>query len=193
MRRRPRTSLLAATLIAVAFTGCAAGTSARASCEVIDGTIFVLAAQAVPSATLLPCIRSFPAGWTYDGSDIRSGRATFWLDSDRAGIRAVEVDLARACDTQGAVEVEPAPDEAGTTRFEKPISLQPTYQADRFYLFDGGCITYRFRFAAGASTTLALEVDEALSFRPREPLVQAVREDFGQILCGAGAPPCVQD
>ena len=153
----------------------------------------MLAAQAVPSATLLPCIRSFPAGWSYDGSDIRSGQATFWLDSDRAGRRAVEVDLARTCDTRGAVEVGPAPDEVGTTRFEKPISLQPIYQADRYYLFAGGCVTYRFRFAAGASTTLALEVAEALSFRPRQPLVDEVREDFGQILCGAGAPPCVRD
>ena len=192
MRRRARTSLLAVTF-AVSLTGCVPGTQARASCDVVDGTIFVLAAQAVPSATLLPCIRSFPAGWSYDGSDIRSGWATFWLDSDRAGARAVEVDLTRACDTQGAVEVAPAPDEAGTRRFEKPISLQPTYQADRYYLFAGGCVTYRFRFAAGASTTLALEVDEALSFRSRGPLVQGVREDFGQILCGAGAPPCVRD
>ena len=189
---RGRTAILAAAF-AVGLTACVPGTQARASCDVIDGTIFVLAAQAVPSATLLPCIRSFPAGWSYDGSDIRSGQATFWLDSDRAGLRAVEVDLARTCDTRGAVEVGPAPDEAGTTRFEKPISLQPTYQADRYYLFAGGCVTYRFRFAAGASTTLALEVDEALSFRPRQPLVDEVREDFGQILCGAGAPSCVRD
>jgi hypothetical protein len=177
---------------AIAVPSCTTGApSSRVSCTATDGTIFVLAAQAVPTATLLPCVAAFPAGWTFDGSDVRSGQATFWLDNDRAGIRSVQVDLTRTCDVGDAVEVAPGPDEAGTRRFEQPISLGPAYEANRYYLFDGGCATYRFRFTPGAATTLALEADEALSFRPRAPLVDLVRKEFGETLCGAGAPPCM--
>jgi hypothetical protein len=192
VNRRLRPAIITVVLV-IAATGsaCSSPTSSRAACSTSDGTIFILVAQAVPSATLLPCVATFPAGWSYDGSDIRSGRATFWLDDDRAGIRSVQVDLTSRCVVEDAVEVAPSADETGTRRFEQPISLRPAYQANRYYLFEGGCVTYRFRFQPGAATTLALEVDQALSFRPRAPLVDLVRERFGQTLCGAGAPACV--
>jgi hypothetical protein len=113
-----------------------------------------------------------------------------WLESDRAGIRAVEAILTPRCDVGDAIEVDPAPDEAGTRRFEEPVSLDPAYVANRYYVFDGGCITYRYRFAQDAAPTLALEADEALSFVARSVYVERVRDDFGLTLCGAGAPPC---
>jgi hypothetical protein len=192
VRRRLRGATIGlAVASAIAVPACANGAPPnRVSCAATNGTIFVLAAQAVPTATLLPCVATFPAGWTFDGSDVRSGQATFWLDNDRAGIRAVQVDLTRTCDVGDAVEVAPGPDEAGTRRFEQAMSLGPAYQANRYYMFDGGCATYRFRFTPGAATSLALEADEALSFRPRAPLVDLVRKEFGETLCGAGAPPC---
>ena len=57
------------------------------------GHSMILSAQAVPSAALLPCIAALPAGWSVGGTDIASGKASFWLDSDRAGPRAVTVTL----------------------------------------------------------------------------------------------------
>ena len=51
-----------------------------------DDTVFILAAQAVPSATLIPCIASMPEGWAFAGSKTSSGDFRFFLDSDRAGI-----------------------------------------------------------------------------------------------------------
>ena len=44
------------------------------------GHSMILSAQAVPSAALLPCIAALPAGWSVGGTDIASGRASFWLD-----------------------------------------------------------------------------------------------------------------
>ncbi|HEY2802977.1 MAG TPA: hypothetical protein VGJ67_03565, partial [Actinomycetota bacterium] len=114
----------------------------EASCDFSD-TGLVLAAQSVPSATFLPCIKSLPIGWTFGGADVRNGLDRFWLDSDRAGIHAVEVSLARGCSVGKAVEVTPAPDEAGTKRYEEPVSLPPHFRAVRFYTFTGGCVTYR--------------------------------------------------
>jgi hypothetical protein len=162
----------------------------EASCDFSD-TGLILAAQSVPSATLLPCIKSLPIGWTFGGTDVRNGLDRFWLDSDRAGIHAVEVSLARSCNVGQAVEVSPAPDEAGTKRYEEPVSLPPHFRAVRYYTFPGGCVSYRYSFQAGASSTLVFEADEALSFLPRAPFVKKVETDVGQPLCGAGAPPCM--
>jgi hypothetical protein len=150
--------------------------------------IFVLAAQAVPSATLLPCVDDLLSGWDYAGSDTVNGRFTFWLDSDRAGLRSVEVSLLPACDVSGAVEVNPGADETGTRRFEEPLSLQPAFSADRFYTFPGGCVRVEYRFQ-GAQSTLVLEADQAIGFRPRQEVVDRVAEQ-GLVLCGAGAPAC---
>ena len=175
--------------VVFALSGCAAGGRTPFCTNPDDGAI-VLLAQSVPSATQLPCVSEFPAGWSFGGADISRGRSRFWLDSDRGGIHAVEVSLERSCDTTGAVEERPAPDEAETRVFVRPDSLQPSFTGARFLLFDGGCIGYTFRFASGASSTLAIEAIEALSLLPRATVVREMQMDPGLILCGAGAPAC---
>lgn len=151
--------------------------------------ILILAAQAVPSATLLPCVDAYPVGWTFSGWNATNGGFRFWLDSDRAGFRAVEVVLAPSCDVGDAVEVVPGDDEVGTRRFEEPLSLPPAYAANRYYTFEGGCVEYRYRFRGNADAALALEADRALAFRPRVELVEDL-DRIGLLLCGADAPPC---
>ena len=111
------------------------------------GHSMILSAQAVPSAALLPCITALPSGWSIGDADIVSGKASFWLDSDRAGPRALTVTLAATCDTTGARQIPS--DQPGTRRFERPLSLVPLFSSLRFYTFPGGCVTYQFRFAAG--------------------------------------------
>src|SRR4029453_6741496 len=59
------------------------------TCGADNTNALILMAQAVPSATLVPCIAEFPAGWSYNGSRIRSSSAPFWLDSDRRGFPAL--------------------------------------------------------------------------------------------------------
>lgn len=175
----------------VALAGCSTGGGGRTPlCTDEDDGIFVLLAQSVPSATQLPCVSEFPSGWTFGGSNISDGLARFWLDSDRAGIHAVEISLRPSCDTTDAIEQRPAPDEAATRVFVRPDSLSPSFAGERFLIFDGGCIDYTFRFASDASSTLALEAVEALSVLPRATIVAEVHEGTGLILCGAGAPPC---
>jgi hypothetical protein len=190
MIRRRRAWWLAALVVAVAsLPGCAARQFNQVTCEVGDPSM-VLAAQAVPTASLVPCIERFPVGWIFGGSEISNGLARFWLDSDRAGFQAVQVLLTETCDVSEAVEVAPGQDEAGTRRFEEPISLPPRFVANRYYVFEGGCVTYRFAFNPNASPALAVDIDEALSFRPRVALVERMRETVGLELCGFGASPC---
>ena len=129
------------------------------------GHSMILSAQAVPSAALLPCIAALPSGWSIGGADIASGKTSLWLDSDRAGPRAITVTLTAACDTSGAQQIPS--DQPGTRRFERPLSLAPQFSGLRFYTFPGGCVTYRFSFTPGASPVLAVTADSALSFVPR--------------------------
>jgi hypothetical protein len=149
------------------------------------GSALILMAQSVPTATFIPCIAAFPAGWSFGGEDIRSGRSEFWLDSDRAGSQAVTVSLTMTCDVAGAVPVPAAPSEVGLRRYERPTSLPPQYAGSRYYLFPGGCVTYRFAFAAGSSFGPALEVTDALRFIARSEGVRALAA-VGIRLCGAG-------
>jgi tRNA A-37 threonylcarbamoyl transferase component Bud32 len=149
------------------------------------GHTMILAAQAVPSAAFLPCIVALPAGWTADGAEIASGKATFWLDSGQAGAQAVTITLTAACDTSGARQVHSG--QPGTRLFERPASMVPQYSEVRYYTFPGGCVTYQFRFARGASPVLATAAGSALAFVPRSDLVGYVRRTEGLALCGRGA------
>jgi hypothetical protein len=145
----------------------------------------ILAAQAVPSAAVLPCLAALPSGWQLGGVDISSGKASFWLDSDRAGGRSATITLAAACDTAGARQIPS--DQPGTRRFERPLNLVPQFSDLRFYTFPGGCVTYEFRFAPGASPVLAGAASSAVDFVPRSRLVSYVRQTEGLALCGRGA------
>jgi hypothetical protein len=148
------------------------------------GRTMILAAQAVPSATRLPCIAALPAGWSFRSANIHSGIATFWLDVGSTPV--VTVSLTRTCSVAGAQEIPS--DEAGTRRFEKPLELSPVYSAIRTYLFPGGCTTYRFLLPSGSQSALVQGTDTALTFQDRSTLVRFVQRSEGLLLCGAGAP-----
>jgi membrane-associated phospholipid phosphatase len=146
----------------------------------------ILAAQAVPSAAMVPCVAGLPSGWQVGGADIASGHARFWLNSDQAGDQAVTITLSPACDTSGAQQI--LSDQPRTQRFERPLSLRPQFTALRFYTFPGGCATYRFNFAPGKSPLLAIPVDGAVGFVSRARLVDHIRNTEDLALCGRGAP-----
>jgi membrane-associated phospholipid phosphatase len=149
------------------------------------GHSMILTAQAVPSAAMLPCIAALPSGWSIGGADISSGKSILRLDSDRAGQGAITVTLTATCDTSGAQQIPS--NQPGMRRFEHPLSLVPQFTGLRFYTFPGGCVTYRFSFARGASPALAGAADSALSFQPRSALVHFIRSTEGLALCGRGA------
>ena len=145
----------------------------------------ILSAQAVPSSAKLPCIAGLPSGWTVDSTDISNGQARFWLDSDRAGARAVTVTLTARCDTSRAIRIPS--DQPGALRYERPLSLHPQFSLVRMYIFPGGCVTYQFSFIAGAAPSLAIPIDTAIAFEPRSVLVGYVQRTEGLALCGRGA------
>jgi hypothetical protein len=134
-------------------------------------------AQAVPTASQLPCVELLPAGWRVSDVFVRNGRVRFSLDSDRVGTRAVQVIFQQFC-TLGTVTRVPT-DHPGTRRYQEVISIEPgrRYQGAVHYLFPGGCVTYQLDFRSDEQARPLGEVLLALGFVPRDALRQTL-DDF---------------
>jgi hypothetical protein len=177
-----RYALLAAiTAAAVLLAGCSITPqdfSVTAECRNtvrVDNPVLVVMAQAVPTAQLIPCIQSIPAGWTQSDLDAQNGRAFFVLASSIDGPRAVTVTLTRDCDTRGA---SPVPtDEPGTRRYERPTRIDRGYAGERYYVYPGGCTTYRFDLNGPTHAQPVNEVSTAVGFVPRAAIQDEVRRD----------------
>jgi tRNA A-37 threonylcarbamoyl transferase component Bud32 len=137
----------------------------------------LLIAQSVPSADLVPCISTQPAGWHFEAFDVRDGETTMFLDSDRAGFRAVEVELTKACNHDGTTEVPS--DEGGTRQFDRVHEVGANYVADRYYTYPGGCTVYRFNLSGSSASELIHEVSEMLGFFPRAEGDALIYEELG--------------
>ena len=145
-----------------------------------EGTaLMVLIAQAVPTASQLPCVELKPAGWTVSGVFVRNGRVRFDLNSDRVGQRAVQVVLQQFC-TLGEVTRVPS-DHPGTRRYQEVISIEPgrRYRGAVHYLFPGGCVTYQLDFRSDEQARPLGEVSLALGFVSRDTLRQTIGEFTG--------------
>jgi hypothetical protein len=142
-----------------------------------EGTaLMVLIAQAVPTASQLPCVELKPAGWTVSGVFVRNGRVRFDLNSDRVGLRAVQVVLQQFC-TLGDVTRVPS-DHPGTRRYQEVSSIEPgrRYRGAVHYLFPGGCVTYRLDFRSDEQARPLGEVTLALGFVSRDTLRQTIAD-----------------
>lgn len=181
-------SVLAFTNVYAMFTPAELPIDDKPSCGTSE--VMILMAQAVPSATSVPCIAALPAGWTLGGVRVHHGEGRFWLNSDQAGDHALEVTLRGrdTCTVDEAAEV--TSDEPGVRRFEQPTQLPPGLQSVRTYIADGECVTYRFSFQGDTNASAIVVLDAALAFQPRADLVSHVQRKSGLTLCGAGAPPC---
>jgi membrane-associated phospholipid phosphatase len=151
------------------------------------GEVMLLMAQSVPSAPALPCVASLPTGWKVDEVWVNQDGARFRVGS--GGERpSVEVALRTEADCELSGSAEVPSDEPGARRFEaaEPSAGQPSV---RSYLFEGGCVTYRYDLGTEAAAIMPV-ADTVLSFVPRAELVAEVERRAGLALCGASAPGC---
>jgi serine/threonine protein kinase len=125
-----------------------------------------LMAQAVPSASLVPCVQLLPVGWTL--ADV---------DTDRAGAAAVVVELTASCDLAGATEV--TSEQSGARRYLRVDRNGPKGSGTRVYTFPGGCVTQRFRGAGPSAFRLTDTASVEFGFISREQLGQALSQRSG--------------
>jgi hypothetical protein len=180
-----RTAAAAVVVTGLGLSGCSSDTSAtivQPTCSSGDdreaSNAVVLMAQSVTTASWVPCMRTTPPeGWSFHHLDARNGSATFWLDSDRDGDLAIQVRLEKSCDTTGSTEIPS--DREGMHRFERVTTTTPKFTGRRYYVFDGGCITFTFTLAGdnrGEALALATQSVGAVS---RADLMNQVHEESG--------------
>jgi membrane-associated phospholipid phosphatase/tRNA A-37 threonylcarbamoyl transferase component Bud32 len=136
-----------------------------------------LEAQSVPSASLMPCLRSLPAGWTLSNATVNNGRSVLTLDNDRAGIGAMVIRLAATCDPAGASQVPS--DQPGTRRLMLIHDLAPTFSATRFDVFTGGCVTTQLTAPVASRAEITSEASLILGYTTRKTLQEALEQRSG--------------
>ena len=174
-----------ALIAGLALSGCSSDTTATTelpTCsEGAPGTAsngVILMAQAVPTATWVPCLRTaLPLGWGFQHLDARNDVAVFSMNSDRDGPEAIKVRLERSCDTSGATEIPS--DREDMQRLERVEMTTPHFEGQRYYRFDGGCITFVFKLTGegenrGEALALATQAVGAVS---RTDLVDQVHDE----------------
>jgi hypothetical protein len=122
-----------------------------------------LMAQAVPTATQLPCVATMPYGWGVTTAETVQGEATFAVGVGEGASEPVIVTLTATC---------PAAPVAGTEQIR----------------FEGGCVTYRSTIADPDLPSFA--PNGGLTFTSRADLIATVAARDDQVLCGALVPPC---
>jgi tRNA A-37 threonylcarbamoyl transferase component Bud32/membrane-associated phospholipid phosphatase len=137
-----------------------------------------LMAQSVPSASLVPCVRALPVGWSVAQVAVNDGRSVLTLDHDRAGDDALVVRLTAACDPGGAVE-GPSPI-TGVRHFQRIESgTGGAFGATWYDQFPGGCVTSRLRLTTDPNGEFAAQAPQVLGFTTREALSRALQQRSG--------------
>lgn len=188
--RLRRAGVLVAAAAILLVPACKASSHPQVFCE--GGhrqSLLHLSAQAVPSATFIPCIERLRPGWSYGGSEVRSGFARFWLNSDRVGADALDVTMTGTCNVSGDTQVALGAGDAGLRLYEEPTVQHPEVTV-RHYVFTGGCVTVRYSFTRQTAPSIFDEAERLLGYNPRSMYVSSLRRDTGLTLCGAEAPPC---
>jgi tRNA A-37 threonylcarbamoyl transferase component Bud32/membrane-associated phospholipid phosphatase len=136
-----------------------------------------LQAQAVPSASLLPCVRNLPVGWSLGDVAVNDGRSVIALHHDRAGGEAMVARLTAGCVTGQAAE-EPSGQE-GVRRYQLVERQAPLFTLVRFDVFPGGCLTTRIKTPTVNRAEVTGSAAGILGFTPRGQLGQALEQRSG--------------
>jgi tRNA A-37 threonylcarbamoyl transferase component Bud32 len=133
-----------------------------------------LEAQAVPSASMVPCVQFLPVGWTLAGVTVNDGQSVLTLSHDRAGYAALVVRLTAACTPSGAVQ---GPSQTtGVRHYQRTESLAGEFAVTWYDLFPGGCVTSQLRLMNDPNGELAGQAPHVLGFRTRAELQEALSQ-----------------
>jgi hypothetical protein len=127
------------------------------------GRTMQLMAQAVPTASQLPCIEDLPLGWGTEQASVIRDRATFTVAIGSDMVSPVTVTLTETCPADTALETIPV---------------------------EGGCVTYEVPPGTEPGSVPSFEPGGGLGLMNRSDLVAAVERDEDLTLCGADAPAC---
>jgi tRNA A-37 threonylcarbamoyl transferase component Bud32 len=138
-----------------------------------------LMAQSVPSASLVPCVPSLPAGWRVvnasegpSPSAARNGWSTFSLAKYLVG--SLVVRLSPTCDTTGAIQ-RPS-DQPGAQRYERTDQASSGRAATWYTVFPGGCVTAQLNSTGAADPAFVTEASSIIDFTTRQALQRVLEQ-----------------
>ena len=141
-----------------------------------------LQAQSVPSASLVPCVSSLPAGWrVVDASEgpspsaVRNGWSRFTLAKYLIGF--LDVRLSATCDLTGATQRPSG--QPGAQRYERTGQGSSGPAATWHTVFAGGCVTAQLDGIGAADPAFATEASSIVDFTTRHALQQALERRSG--------------
>ena len=135
-----------------------------------------LTAQSVPTASLLPCVLTLPAGWRLTGLTAERGSSTYRFDNDRAGDSSLRATLTAGCRPEGATEID-APD-SRIRRFQR-VPSGTGFEINWRDAFPGGCLEVRLRSRtadADVNAQISGEAPLILGYISRSDLARALRD-----------------
>ncbi len=127
-------------------------------------------AQSVPSATMVPCLRTKVPGWSVATVAVNDGHSVVTLNHDRAGDAAAVLRLSATCDTGGAGEAPS--DVAQVQRYERVDQLGGAFGARWYDRFPGGCVSYQLRSRSDPTGQFAVEARVLLGLTSRQELAR---------------------
>jgi hypothetical protein len=127
------------------------------------GRTMQLMAQAVPTATQLPCVDDLPLGWGTEMATVVRDKASFVVGIGSDMLSPVSVTLTQTCPPNTALKVIPV---------------------------EGGCVTYELPPGTEPGSVPSFDEGGGLRLMDRSELVAAVAQSEDLILCGADAPLC---
>jgi serine/threonine protein kinase len=145
-----------------------------------------LEAQAVPSATLVPCVRALPTGWAFARADAKNGQAGYVLNHDRGGDNALTARLTRRCVTRGASPVGSS--DPRIRRFQRPSADGTLTWHD---IFSGGCLTVTVHSVTSkrdVTSQLTAEAPLVLGYVDRRTLLTGARAAGFGLVVRSGNP-----
>jgi hypothetical protein len=136
--------------------------------------MLVLLAQAVPSASAVPCLRDDVADWLVTVFEARAGRARIefthrYGDDDDTAV----VELTADCDVSAAREVSSRFD--GVRRYDRPDARPDRYADRNWYVYPGACTAVRFNLSGAGADLRGAEISGALGFVSRADLDRRIR------------------
>ena len=163
--RRPRlwTAVLGV-IASLSVVACSPPKSAEPMCR--PGPPTVLMAESVPSATLVPCVRELPNGWSFHGFTADESGATFTLEreGDLGGLAVIT--LKPTCDTIGHQQRSVRP---GVRQFLHTSANGETRTWTS--VFAGGCVVEHVSLASAHGFGRdASTIHHAIGFLSRDAL-----------------------
>jgi hypothetical protein len=103
---------------------------------------------------------------------VNNGRSVIPLNHDRAGTSVLVVQLAAGCDPRGATQMPS--DEPGVRRYQRIDRLTPRFEATRFDLFPGGCVTAQAAVPAANRAEVTSQLATIVGYTSRQALQQTL-------------------